>query len=45
VDKVAGMGLSSEDYGTAEKTKLGSIKVIQAIMPLIRNTVIKQPNH
>jgi hypothetical protein len=37
VDKVAGMGLSSEDYGTAEKTKLGSITgVIQAIMPLIR---------
>jgi hypothetical protein len=43
VDKVAGMGLSSEDMEQPKKTKLGSIwEVIQAIMPLIRNTVIKQ---
>jgi hypothetical protein len=43
VDKVAGMGLSSEDYGTMKKTNLDQLlEVIQAIMPLIRNTVIKQ---
>jgi hypothetical protein len=37
VDKVAGMGLSSEDYGTAEKQNLDQLlEVIQAIMPLIQ---------